>query len=433
MAKVTATLSTREDARGKSEILLRFVGGRDHIYRLHSHLYVQPSRWNGKEGAVVIPRLATPEQAELKDLQGRLTQLEEFIVAEFAGADPALVTREWMQDAVERWHHPGRRADRDLLTLFGEFVAGKQVSEGRRRHYEVTGRALERFGNYLGRKLTTENVDTAALEAFRTFLQTEREIAEQKEYRRIYRAQDYTPAERGQNVIIEYFKIVRAFFLWLNRRGLTQNNPFKTFSVGTAAYGTPYYLTIEERDRIRSVNLGRHPALAAQRDIFVFQCLTGCRVGDLVAFRKGDVADGVLTYIPRKTIGDRPVVVRVPLTKTAREIVERYAELPGDRLLPTISVQKYNDAIKRVCLAARVRRQVAVLDPVTRQEVKRPLNEIASSHLARRTFIGNLYKQVSDPALIGAMSGHAEGSKAFARYRNIDDEMKAEVVNLLEE
>ena len=59
------------------------------------------------------------------------------------------------------------------------------------------------------------------------------------------------------------------------------------------------------------------------------------------------------------------------------------------------------------------------------------LYEIASSHLARRTFVGNLYRQVKDPNLVGALSGHKEGSKAFSRYRTIDDEMKKELVNLL--
>ena len=63
---------------------------------------------------------------------------------------------------------------------------------------------------------------------------------------------------------------------------------------------------------------------------------------------------------------------------------------------------------------------------------KKVLTEItSSSHQPRRTFVGNLYKQVKDPNLVGALSGHKEGSKAFARYRTIDDEMKKELVNLL--
>lgn len=82
--------------------------------------------------------------------------------------------------------------------------------------------------------------------------------------------------------------------------------------------------------------------------------------------------------------------------------------------------------------AAKLTRMVTVLNSATREEEKRPLNEIASSHLARRCFIGNLYKKVKDPNLVGALSGHKEGSKAFARYREIDEEMRQDLVKLLE-
>lgn len=81
---------------------------------------------------------------------------------------------------------------------------------------------------------------------------------------------------------------------------------------------------------------------------------------------------------------------------------------------------------------AGLTRIVTVLNPATGEEEKRPLNEIASSHLARRAFIGNLYKKVKDPSLVGNLSGHVEGSKAFARYREIDEEMKIDLVNLLD-
>ena len=63
---------------------------------------------------------------------------------------------------------------------------------------------------------------------------------------------------------------------------------------------------------------------------------------------------------------------------------------------------------------------------------KSPINEISSSHLAQRTFVSNLYKKVKDPNLVGSLSGHKEGSKAFARYRDIDEEMKKELVSLLD-
>ena len=79
-----------------------------------------------------------------------------------------------------------------------------------------------------------------------------------------------------------------------------------------------------------------------------------------------------------------------------------------------------------------VTRLVTVVNSVTGKDEQRPINEVASSHMARRCFVGNLYRKVKDPNLIASMSGHAEGSKAFARYREIDEEVKKEVVSLLD-
>ena len=59
------------------------------------------------------------------------------------------------------------------------------------------------------------------------------------------------------------------------------------------------------------------------------------------------------------------------------------------------------------------------------------IDTVASSHLARRTFIGNAYFKVSDPNLMGRMSGHVDGSRAFQRYRNIEDETLKSVIELI--
>ena len=83
-------------------------------------------------------------------------------------------------------------------------------------------------------------------------------------------------------------------------------------------------------------------------------------------------------------------------------------------------------------LAVDLTRPVVVFNPNTSEEEIRPLHEIASSHLARICFIGNLYKQVKDPNLIGVLSDHKEGSKAFARYREIDKDIKRESLSFFE-
>lgn len=103
------------------------------------------------------------------------------------------------------------------------------------------------------------------------------------------------------------------------------------------------------------------------------------------------------------------------------------------RIFPFISDQKYNDAIKEIFRICGVTRIVTVLNPVTSEEEKRPINEVASSNMARRTFTGNLYKRVKDQNLISSMTGHKPGSTAFARYRDIDMDIKTEMIDLLNE
>ena len=73
-----------------------------------------------------------------------------------------------------------------------------------------------------------------------------------------------------------------------------------------------------------------------------------------------------------------------------------------------------------------------VFDVLKVDKVKVPINEIASSHMARRTFIGNIYKLVKDPNLVSALTGHVEGSRAFSRYRTIDIDMKKDLVKIFE-
>lgn len=145
-----------------------------------------------------------------------------------------------------------------------------------------------------------------------------------------------------------------------------------------------------------------------------------------------NIIDGAIEYVARKTKEERPVTVRVPLSKHALEIVERYRDDERESLFPFIAEQKYNEYIKTALREAGIARMVTTIDQKTRQEMQKPIWEVASSHMARRSFIGNIYKQVKDPNLVGALSGHKEGSKAFARYRTIDDDIKKELIGMLE-
>lgn len=121
-----------------------------------------------------------------------------------------------------------------------------------------------------------------------------------------------------------------------------------------------------------------------------------------------NIIGDAIEHIPRKTKEDCPITIRVPLSKMAIALIDKYREEGRERLFPFSPEQHYNRKIKEAFLLAGLDRTVTVLDQRTRQKVHKPLYEVASSHMARRTFIGNIYKKVKDPNMVGILSGHKE-------------------------
>ena len=467
MATIRFRLSSKADKlTGQSEVLVRFFHGHFDQYAKTS-IFVKPSTWNPKTQRVIIPRVrimtdeAKSTQKELGEINARLDSLEKHIKDSFinAGAGKIQLPDTWLSDTVFQYFFPDAgEEDKGVLSNLKRYIDirndARPKSENSTRthegHYEVLMRAFHRF--LIVREydvdITLDDVTGDTLRDFIRYFQEEHTFIKTETDKDGKQTTEFTnprfkmaiqavpesrmPSPRGLNTISVIMQRFRTFYHWAIDEGLTSNNPFYKFESPQPKYGRPYYLTLDERRDLFNLDLSASPRLAVQRDIFVFQCLIGCRVSDLRSLTKDSVINGAVEYIPKKTKNENPVTVRVPLNETALQILERYKDLPGHKLLPCISDQKYNDAIKDLFTAAGLTRTVTVLNTRTREEEKRPLNEVASSHLARRTFIGNLYKRVQDPNLIGALSGHVEGSRAFARYRDIDEEMKRELVTMLD-
>lgn len=328
-----------------------------------------------------------------------------------------------------------------FFELFDRYYEQHQGTKRRKDHVLVVERALRRFELYSGVTLDVDAFSADHLRMFRDFMRDEYKICKRAQYKHIYKEVECrTPVPRGTNYILNVLKVVRAFFTWATMNGYTDNDPFRRFSlakeVGSARFGTPYYLTLEERDRLYEYSFDTE-ALNVQRDVFVFQCCVGCRVSDLYRLTRANIItdeDGsrYLSYIPRKTKEESDNVCEVPLNEIACEILDRYADYDGNGLFPFVSEIYYNSVIKKLLRLAGVDRVVTTLNSLTRLEEQHELWEVASSHMARRTFVGNLYKICPDPNIIGSMSGHTDGSRAFARYRKIERGTKVKLIKQAE-
>ena len=76
-----------------------------------------------------------------------------------------------------------------------------------------------------------------------------------------------------------------------------------------------------------------------------------------------------------------------------------------------------------------VEQEIVVVDNCSRDDEREAVEVLCKEQ--GRTFIANIYKKVPDPNVIGAMTGHVEGSHAFFRYRTIEDEVKKSLVDIL--
>ena len=364
------------------------------------------------------------------------------------------ITFQVIQD-LKKLHEEKQNESANTKTFFewlDFYLQKKELSEGRKRGFRVLVRMLSRYQLFVRQTdkerkdftLDVHTIDRETLEDFFDYASNEKTLSEENPelFKRLLADYpvEFSPKhkkrvieERGRNIIIGRKKSLKAFFNWMLEQKYTTNRPFEGITIGSEVYGRPYYLTLEERNAIADHDFSNNKHLEVQRDIFIFQSLIGCRVSDLLALTPKNLIDGSIQYIPRKTKDEKPIVVTVPLNNRATALVEKYKGVDSKgRLFPFISSQKYNDSIKEILTACEVKRMVTIINPTTGAEEQHPINELASSHMARRTFIGNIYKKVKDPNLIGVLSGHSEGSKSFARYRDIDDETKKETVSLID-
>lgn len=414
-------------------------------------------------------RVETPEVKWHKQQATRIENLMKVIIEFYEKAPKTEICGDWLKNIIDNFNHPEvcNKTERTFYEMAEEYIVKKGLAESHARVYHVLLRAISRYEGFVratdsNRKYFSFDINHVTredIEDFSDYLRNESTLANEhkKLFAKLLKAypNSVKPGRskievRGENTVIKMRTRLKSLFTYFYERGYTTNRPFEGVKVGVEKVGTPYYITIDERNIIADADLEakwetmskeeKKPArmpiktLLEQRDIFVFQCLIGCRVGDLLKLNYDNIHGGILVYTPHKTKdeGSTPFQARVPLHPKALELIEKYRGVDTQgRLFPCITGQRYNDAIKVIFGMAGITRKVEIRNPKTGEPEFKPLNEIASSHLARRTFVGNAYFKVSDPNIIGKMSGHVEDSKAFKRYRNIEDETLFNVINLL--
>ena len=291
----------------------------------------------------------------------------------------------------------------DFFSRFEQYVRDAEISDNRKTSLKGIIKKLRAFNP----DTTFDNLD---LTKFRTYLLTD--------------------CKHGSNSVTLFLNGLRSFIRHSVDKEHTNINPFIKFKVEPERYGKPEYISIEQRDILFSANIPDEN-FALVRDIFIMQCFIGCRYGDLMRLKHSNVVNGCIQYIAAKTKDDRPRVARVPLSEKAKTILSKY-NLPDGRLLPIYSLTQFNRDLKKVFRFVELTQIVTVRDKKTHIDKQVTMADIASSHMARRVFIGGLHKKNVKNEVIASMSGHVANSRSFARYYDVDQEDQIQAMNLIQ-
>ena len=299
------------------------------------------------------------------------------------------------------------------------------------RYAVALGKAakLQRFLTIIGRTALTAREFTAdMLLEFRQFIYDEYEYVAR--YPELYPRQSghRPPRKRLRDAtVVHDLKLLQAFFAELENTGEIRRSPFRKISVEKrriimhVMYDTPVFLKAEELGLVMATAV---PAsLQWAKDLFVLNCALGCRIGDLLRLTMDKVAvsdEGIpyVHYIPSKTARALTVnkEVETPLIRPALEIVQRTRlHLMGPN--QHYGKQRYNEALRQLLRYCGISRNVSLFCPETGDNVYRPIWQVASSKLARKTHVDMLTKVQINYYAAGL---HREGSGAVFRYTSLD-------------
>lgn len=426
MTTIKAILSTGKEF---GKLRFRLLDGRGKQLYYKSGIIVRASIWDAKGGRV-SPRKVC-DQNERRRVNVAVAGVTERLLSVYESNKARISTSADLARFMDGGETP---TGNTLGELWRRFLASKEgrASETRRWYSHVMGvfmRFAECEERERGKGASSLHAETFSVDDFTRFA---RYAAD--EWATLHKHPDLAESAgrvkqcgRGANSVSQLVLGVKTFFHWCNRAGVTGNAPQRSYSPQRQVFAEPFYLTREERDALAACDLSE--PLAQMRDVFIFQCYVGCRAGDLLRLTRDNIRGGFLEYVPQKTkrAGIVAKSVRVPLHPVAAGILERYGGL-----LPFPRTRNaYNTAIRAALRAAGITRKVQVIDRATHELTQKPLCDVASSHTARKTFVGILYEQVKDPNLICALSGHVQGSKAFLRYRTINDKTNEDTIKLL--
>ncbi|MFD2915821.1 tyrosine-type recombinase/integrase [Psychroserpens luteus] len=231
----------------------------------------------------------------------------------------------------------------------------------------------------------------------------------------------YTTQNHYTNTLARNVGLFKTFMFWAYKNNYTYKDTFKEFKKPEKAITKEVALSLQEVELIFNFKCESN-SQERVRDIFVFQCLTGLRYGEMKKINKRNVDNNRLILKEEKDSNKSER--EVPLFEISNYILKKY-----DYKLPLISNQKQNELIKVLLKDAEFTHEVEYtrVKGVEQKLIVKPFYKRVSTHTARRTFITIMRNKGIADKTIMSITGHKD-IKTFNMYHKVDNAARKNAV-----
>lgn len=346
------------DARDKKGMVeIRIILNRKSYY-ISTGVRVLKNKW--KNGYIVN----CAEAADLNERLASLVHRTNRIVNGYIENGTALNMAD-VKSQVFRAIEESKNNRNDFLEWFGSEAATLQLAPGTLKHYKTVETRLTEYGMMTGwGDLTAENLYKwdAWLHRLPGFPGKSERIT-----------------DAG---VFKYHKVLKAMLNRAERFGKIARNPYALVRFKRGEHERVDYLTAEEMDAVRALDLHTSSELSKARDLFVFQMFTGLSYGDTQVFDIGAYRciDGRWVNVGERVKTGTAYISE--LLPPVVDVLERYGWK-----VPRISNQDYNRSLKAIGGMAGI---------------TMPLH----SHVARHTFATWMLSKGAKIENVSRMLGH---------------------------
>ena len=217
------------------------------------------------------------------------------------------------------------------------------------------------------------------------------------------------------NTISKNLRSIKTFLAWAEIHPKKYNTcpDYKRFK-GEIDEPEPIYLNESELVRFINFDAGSSTSQQKSRDIFIFQCHTGQRIGDVLSLRKQDirlVENGpAREWVLYQQKGNKKYPIYIPILDAAEEILNRYCKdiQDGDLIFAGQSNVMLNKNIKKIAKAVKIDTIITKVNYCGRKRIQltKCKHSFIGTHTARKTFISLSLQRGMRPEQLKSITGH---------------------------